>query len=352
MVPLSDTRIIMAANRQGYFMRILRTFAAIAALAAASAQVSPASAQSPLAQQAIAAIPALEKAGKMDIVILERTGDDPGQFWYRAMQKLCQKTGENWCDQDLTQVLTDTTNSLGWTRVLTYKTAAGGQKKVCTILPPNQGISAGYVASGLAGGQVFDWRDLPTSAHAEAFLYLMHAGSCLSEGSNPAYDEKRADAFAALSMTLIEGNTAFVAAREVTPARKFSFFRNRESTRWAVSLGERVLLDLWKKEAADGLRQGASCQATVVPSTNIDTESLQRQTSLPTDSDCTNRAGAPKGSVSDENLWLWTGGAVLGASWPTVPLPPQTYTPFKSFGSFDEGVAYAWTTAGSIASQR
>lgn len=335
-------------------MRILRTFVAAVALAAASLQVAPANAQSGLAQIAVDAIASLERAGKMDIVVLERTGDDPGQFWYRAMQKLCQKTGENWCDQDLTQVLTDTTNTLGWARVLTYKTAAGAQKKVCTILPPKEGISAGYTATGMAGGgTVFDWRDLPTSSHAEAFLYLMHAGSCLSEGSNAALDEKRADAFAALTMTLIEGSPAFVPAQGVTPARKFSFFRNRESTRWAVSLGERILLDLWKKEAADQLRQRNSCQTTVVASTNLDTESIQRQTGLPPDADCTTRAGAPRGNVSDENLWLWTGaGAVLGAGWPTTSLPPQPYSPFKSFGSFDEGVAYAWATAGSIASQR
>lgn len=329
----------------------MRRISAILAIVMASVlNMTPASAQSGLAQQAIAVIGALERTTRMQIVILERTGDDPGQFWYQAMQKLCQKTGENWCEQDLTQVLTDTTNPLGWARVLSY-TAPSGQKKVCAILPPNQGISEGYVATGLSGGGIFDWRDLPTSEQAETFLYLMHAGHCLAE-SDGGTDQKRADAFAALSMTLIEGNPIFVPGRDVTPARKFSFYRNRESTRWAVSVGERVLLDLWKREAASALQQRFNCQAVVVESTNIDTQAIVRQTSLPPEADCTTKAGGARGNVSDENLWLWTGGYGFGAGNPTVGLPPQPYSPFKSFPSLDAGVAYAWTTSGSIASQR
>lgn len=322
----------------------------LAAFAAGVLSISQADAQSALASQAITAIESLERATQMQIVILERTGDDPGQFWYRSMQKLCQKTGENWCEQDLTQVLTDTTNPLGWARVLSY-TAPSGQKKVCAILPPKQGISEGYVATGLSGGGIYDYRDLPTSEEAEAFLYLMHAGHCLASSDGGA-DQKRADAFAALSLTLIEGNSVFVPGRDVTPARKFSFYRNREASRWAVSVGERVLLDLWKREAAAALQQRFSCQATVVDSTNIDTQAIQRQASLPPDADCTTRAGGARGNVSDENLWLWTVGGTFGGGWPTVGLPPQPYSPFKSFPSMDAGVAYAWETSGSIAAQR
>ncbi len=134
------------------------------------------------------AVESLEKMSGLPIVFLDRTGDDPGQFWYRAMQKLCTKTGDNWCDDDLTS-LRDTTNPIGWSRVLTYRTPQGTEKKVCVILPPNPGVSAGYVATGLSSGNIYSWQELPTSAEAEAFLTLMHGANCLNTSEDQQQQE-------------------------------------------------------------------------------------------------------------------------------------------------------------------
>ena len=329
----------------------MRSFALAAILAISVAGLATGARAQSLPAAAASIIPSLEKATGMPIVILERTGDDPGDFWYRAMKSLCAKTGDNWCEGDV-QVLTDTTNILGWSRVLTFRPEGGAtDKKVCVVLPPAPGVSAGYVATGLAGGGVFGWRELPTQPQAEAYLYLLHAAGCMATGSNEATELKRSDAFAALALTLLEGNQAFVNASGTTPSRTFATFRSQEAIRWSVSVGERVLLDLWKGQAAAALRSGSGCAADVVASTRIDTQSIQRAPALPAGQDCTTRsAGTASGQVSDENLWLWTSAGSFGAYWPTVSLP--AYSPFAGFASVDEGVAYAWTTAGSIASQR
>ncbi|AOG03365.1 hypothetical protein [Bosea sp. RAC05] len=288
------------------------------------------------------AVAALEPIGQIQIVFLDRTGDDPGQFWYRAMQKLCTKTGDNWCDSDLT-MLQDTTNPIGWSRVLTYKNAQGVTKKVCVILPPTVGISAGFAASGLSSGAVYSYRELPSSSQMEAFLTLMHGANCLNT-TDDTKEVKRADGFAAMTLALLEGYAGFVPGQDVTPARKFSLYRNAESTRWSVNVAERIMLDQWKAEAVAILSSNGSCNATLVPSANLATDSIQRDAMLPPGEDCSQgTGGAAKGQVSDANLWLW--GQRVG-------MPPQAYTPFKSFRSFADGVAYAWSTAESIAGQR
>jgi hypothetical protein len=319
------------------------------------AGLGTASAQAPvtgLAAQAVALVPMLERVTSMPMVVLERTGDDPGQFWYKAMQALCAKTGDNWCEEDLTS-LTDTTNLLGWSRVMTYRPrdSKGNQgieggitKSVCVILPPKPGVSAGFTAIGLSGGGAYLTEELPSDEEAEAFLYLTHAASCMSTGGDQAAETRRSDAFAALALTLLEGNPNFVSGRAASPGRMFSAYRSGEAVRWSVSVGERVLLDLWKRKTV-ALLQAGGCSATLADSTEMDTQSIPRAGSLPQDGDCRgNRNWSRQGSVSDGNLWLWGG---VG-----IPLPPEPYTPFMSFGSVEEGVRYAWTTAGSIAKQR
>lgn len=302
-------------------------------------------AASGVAAQAAQLVPYVERVTGMPILILERTGDDPGQFWYKAMQALCAKTGDNWCDEDV-QFLTDTTNLLGWSRVLTYRPrdAAGNQgtvtKTICVILPPKPGVSAGFTGIGLAGGGVFTSEQLPSDSEAEAYLYLLHAASCGSR----AGDQKRSDAFASLALTLLEGSPDFLSGRSVSPARKFSNYRSGEAIRWSVSVGERLLLDLWKGQASQAL-QAAGCAVNVVDSKEIDVQSTPRDAALPRYGNCAGASEWPRqGTITDGNLWLWGQAG--------ISMPPQPYRPFASFGSIEEGVRYAWTTSGSVASQR
>ena len=310
--------------------------AGLAALALASL-ATPASAQS-LVTNAIGVVSALERATGMPIAILERTGDDPGAFWYSAMQTLCSKTGDNWCEGDV-QVLSDTTNLLGWARVLTYTPQGSSTtKRVCAILPPQPGVSAGYVATGLAGGGVFSYRDLPSQEEAEAYLYLIHAAACMSSGQNAGAEQQRSDAFATLTLTLMEGDQSFLSGSDVSAGRKFAAFRNAGANGWAAGVGERILIDYWKGQVADNLRNARGCNVTVVASQSIDTQSIQRDPSLSPLASCGSNS---TGTVSDSNLWLWGQAG-------SIP----SYGAFASFGSMDDGVKYAWGAAGSISGAR
>ena len=82
-----------------------------------------------------------------------------------------------------------------------------------------------------------------------------------------------------------------------------------------------------------------------IPSDQIDTQSIQRDASLPPGGDCLSTAtGGRQGTVTDADLWLWGPAG--------VSMPPQPYSGFMSFPTTEDGVRYAWTTAGSIATQR
>ncbi len=328
-------------------MNPAHALAPILALACAACGTASAQSAGPVATQAQYVVSQLPAITGVPIVTLTRSDNDLAGFYSGAMQSLCSATGTNWCDTDLYSVLTDTTNPLGWARVLTYADANGATRTVCAILPPSPSVSGSYVASGLSGGSVPDWRDLPTDDEAQAWLLMEYGGICQSTAGDTT-EEKRADAFASLSLTLVEGSGVFVAARDVSPARKFSFYRNQSANAWAVNTGERILLELWKGEAAQSLSSGG-CSATAVAATDLDTPDIKRDAQL-SGGDCTGQS--PQGTVTDANLWLWTYGASgLSASWPTVNLPPVNYTPFMTFQSLSAGVTYAWTAAGSLAAQ-
>ncbi len=311
--------------------------ARLAGIAALLLALAPAGARaSSLVDQALGALPVMESVSGMPIVVLARTGDDPGAFWLSAMQDLCSKTGDNWCEGDV-QVLQDTTNLLGWARVLTYTPeGASAPKKVCAILPPAPGVSPGFVAQGIAGGGAFSYTELPSQEEAEAYLYLIHLAACASTGANDAQEQRRSDAFAALSLTLMEGSSSFVSGREVSPARRFAGFRNAQTTGWAVSVGERILLDLWKGQAVTAL-QASGCAATGVASTSIDTLAIPRDRALPPGQNCAGNYRT--GTVTDGNLWLWMGGT------------SQPYAAFQTFPSAEEGIRYSWQTAASLSTQ-
>jgi hypothetical protein len=334
-------------------MRLLRRLAACSAVLVAAAVASPASAQVNVVASAAAVAPNMQTAiaGGPPIAVLTRSDNDLSNFYLQAMQTLCRVAPDNnWCDADLMGVLTDTTNQLGWAQVLNYtSTTTGGAATVCAILPPSPTVSAGTIAGSVSQtGQVFDWRDLTTDQEAQAWLMLRYVGMCEASAGG-TQDQKNADAFASLTLTLIEGNPIFVGAQDVSPARKFSFYDGFASTAWATNVGERVLFELWKAQAAAGV-SAQSCKAAAVASTNLDTVGVQRDTMLTGGQDCT--AQPPVGTVTDSNLWLWTAnGGTMTVTWPTVPEPPLAYAPFMSFTSFNAGINYAWQSGLGIASQ-
>lgn len=304
------------------------------ALAASLLVVAPASAAAP-SSIVPAVTDVISGIVGIPIVTLARYDNDPSEFWYRAMQQLCDVTGDNWCEEDL-HFLQDTTNQAGWARRFSYTGDNGAPKEVCVVLPPRPGLDAGYIAMEISGSAV-SADERPNGTTGELWVWLNHVANCgLSASGSTA-----ADAFATLATTLIEGDTDFVPQSGLTDARYFSSYRHGSSNRWAVNIGERILLDYWKAQSVDSLRR-QGCQADLKRSGNLDTDAIRLDRSLG-DKDCNPRAtgvGAgmtiPSGTVSDENLWLWSG---------KVGLPPVAYSPFGSFTSIKEGVNYAWTTA-------
>lgn len=279
----------------------------------------------------------LSEIGNRPIAVLTRVDNDPGQFWYKAMQALCDATGDNWCE-DQVRFLTDTTNQLGWAKTFTYKGDNGATKTVCALLPPRRGINPGYVANGLSSGGVYSAYDLATSVETEAYLILLHAASCLNNDGGDR-ETRRADVFATLALTLIQGDSDFVGAYDVTPSRLFNKLRSSSATRWGTNVGERLLLDLWKDEAAVSLNK-AGCHVTVTASDNLNTDYITRTRNgdAGSCSDSENR----NGQLTDENLWSWTSGSY------GVNLPPAPYSAFKMFDNIPAGVSYAWSTADQL----
>lgn len=322
-----------------------------------------------LAGVALQVVTALEAVSGMPIAILERTGDDPKMFWERTTEILCEKTESFFCEEDV-HFMTANTNPMGFARIIAYENNEGQQRLVCALLPPVPNISPSFAATGISAGGLFSYQNLPNEDHTEAWLTLMNAARCLDrEGSK--FEEKRADAFATLALTLMEGDPIFTNGIDITAARFFSGMRNEPTMRWSANVGERILLDLWKGEAAQVLNQNHGCAASLAHSTNIDVPSIPRDTALP----MYRCAGITtynwyegqshvsfglQGDVTDRNLHLWMygeespqkfwGGYYVGDA-PVLGAPPKPWTPFKMFQSYEAAVEYIWQTADSIAEQ-
>lgn len=324
----------------------MRLRSCLATIAIATLCSAPAMAQSiDLVEAVKDFVVDVEAASGRPIAILERSDNDPNKFWYKAMQALCEATGDNWCEEEVRSILTDTTNQLGWARVITYRDENNATRVVCALLPPRPGLYPGYVATAVSSGAVLGQYELPTARETEAYLWLLHTASCLNDAGD-AKEQKRADAYATLALTLIEGDGEFVGAFDETPSRLFNPWRNPTETRWATNVGERLLLDLWKDETADQLRQ-IPCTVTVVPSIDINTDFIERDAQIDGSDDCQSStpSGFKSGKVTDENLWIWTGN--YGG--PTISMPPEPYSPFKMFDDGKAAATYIWTTANKLA---
>lgn len=288
------------------------------------------------------------------IAILTRSDNDLSEFYRLATLNLCDVTKDGWCETDLYSVLTDTTNILGWARILTYTSNTGASKKVCAILPPSSDVSPGTIASSLSGtGQIFDWRDLATSDEARSWLMLRYGGICEGTGGGTEFDTKKADSFASVALTLLEGSGLFVSASDITPSRKFSFYDGYTSTAWATNVGERVLLELWKAQVGS-LISATGCIPSVVTSNDMNTTSIVRDTVIPSGKNCASSLDGSSvvGEVTDANLWLWTSlgqNVNVPVTWPVFSMPPIPYVPFMSFSSFSDGVSYCWNVADVVA---
>jgi len=307
-------------------------------------------------------ISALEGNTGYKIAVLDRI-EDPQQFWVRSAAILCKKTGDNFCDTEM-RFMTANTEPTGMSRIIEYKAKdnpSAPVKRVCAILPPINQVDSTSIGEAMGTG--FPASDqAPTSADTQAWLTLYHAAHCL-DSTGAAFEEKRAAAFATLALAIIDGDPTFTAGMRRSPPRQMAVISGQEAAYWAAGIGERLIMDLWKLEAAERLRDDYDCEVAMVPNSSIDMERIPRDVQLAQGDACapTTSSGSPagesggtsgfistppKGKVTDSNLWIWmygTGG--LG-------VPPKPWTPWKMFGSASEAARYTWTTAETLAKQK
>lgn len=299
-----------------------------------------------LANAVLAFITTMESMSGMPIAILERQ-DTTEMYWARTAAILCQKTKDKWCSSDV-RFMTDNTEISGSSRIIEYKnTEDGPTKKVCAITPPIRELHPTYI-SDLFGANYSRPTSYPGGTITADWMMLYHAAHCLDTVFD-ASEERRAKAFATLALALLDGNPSFTAGTQQSPWRQLGIISNDESAYWAAGVGERVLLDLWKNQAAQVLAKNYNCNASIVADASIDTENIPRDKQLKDGENCQssgdgNNVQNATGIVSDSNLWIWmyaNGG--IGA-------PPVTYTPMMTWGS-DSGKAYSyiWQTANSLA---
>lgn len=307
-----------------------------------------------LSAAVLAFIASLEHVSGVPIAVLDRI-DNTEQFWARSAAILCQKTGDSFCDDDM-RFMTANTEPLGQSQIIEYRVGNGPLKRVCAIIPPIPNIDPASVAE--AYGQPHPGlNDVPRSADAAAWLMLYHASHCLDQAM-AANEESRAVALASLGVTLIEGDTMFTRGIHRSPGRMMAVMTAHPSAYWAAGTGERILLDLWKDEAASVLNRQYGCYAIVEVNKSIDIESIRRASYLGPEQTCQsqetgrgtggNGAGAQV-TISDANLWLWMFGQ--GGRGGGIGAPPVSYEPMKTFASMDAGVSYVLATANALASR-
>ncbi|MCS4089761.1 hypothetical protein [Rhizobium sp. BK176] len=292
----------------------------------------------------ISFVAALESISGVPIATLDRV-DNTQEFWARSAAILCEKTGDNFCDEDM-RFMTQNTEPSGFSQIIEYKVGTTGQtKRVCALLPPIDNIDPSYVGEAFTGSFVRE-DQYPSETSMSAWLYLYHAAHCLDTAMSDQ-EENRAVAFATLGLTILQGDPSFTTPAVTGQSRRIATMIKKDSAWWAAGTGERILFDEFKAEAASILRSSYNCNAQVVSATTIDTTNITRATRLDPAQNCsaaTSGTGVQNpGVVTDGNLWIWMyGSGGIGA-------PPVDYTPAKMFSSMNAAASYTLTTANRLA---
>ena len=291
----------------------------------------------------ISFVAALEGVSGVPIATLDRV-DSTQEFWARSAAILCEKTGDNFCADDL-RFMTQNTEPSGFSQIIEYKVGETGQtKRVCALLPPVDNIDPSYVAEAFTGAfTIEEW--YPSEASTAAWLYLYHAAHCLDTAMDGG-EEERAIAFATLGLTILQGDPLFAMPNQQGQSRRIATMIKRDSAWWAAGAGERILFEKFKSDAAYVLKTSYNCNAQVLKATSIDTTAIARASRLEPGEDCSAAPGGAyqnNGVVSDANLWIWMyGNGGIGA-------PPVEYAPASMFTDMKAAADYTLTTAGKLA---
>lgn len=294
--------------------------------------------------QAVAFVANLEDATGMKIAVLDRM-EKTEEFWARSAAILCEKTGDNWCSDDV-MFMTSNTEPSGQSQILQYiPKGTSTTKVVCAIIPPLADIDPSFV--GEAYGTMYNnAAQYPTRDEMAAWLTLYHAAHCLDTTAT-VNSEERATAFATLGLGLMQGGHGFVPGLHRVAARRIAVMTQLDAAYWAAGTAERILLDHWKSQVAYILRTSYGCSVTITPNSSIDIERIRRESELPEGMDCSspteNGSGGGRTTLTDANLWIWMyGEGGLGA-------PPVAYRPFAAVGGASRTAAkYVLDTANSL----
>jgi hypothetical protein len=297
----------------------------------------------PLLDSAISFVSEIEKSSGMLIAVLERK-DTSEEFWARSAAILCDKTGDNWCSNDVL-FMTSNTEPSGQSQIIQYRPEGTSTTKiVCALIPPMADIDPSFV--GEAYGTMYQTAEqYPGRDEMAAWLVLYHAAHCL-DNTATVNAEARATAFATLGLGLMQGGHGFVPGLHRVAARRIGVMTNIDAAYWAAGTAERILLDYWKKQVADILGKSYGCSVTVVANSSIDIERIARDSELPQGADCSvpeSGAGTPRTTLTDANLWIWMyGQGGLGA-------PPVPYSQFAPLGGPSKAAAtYILQTANGL----
>lgn len=294
--------------------------------------------------KAVAFVSSLEAATGMKIAILERM-ENTEEFWARSAAILCEKTGDDWCSNDV-MFMTSNTEPSGQSQILQYvPNGTSTTKVVCALIPPMADIDPSFV--GEAFGTAYNAPEqYPTRDAMAAWLVLYHAAHCLDTTAT-VNAEDRAAAFATLGLGLMQGDPGFVPGRHRVASRRISVMTRFDAAYWAAGTAERILLDHWKNQVAYILRNNYGCSVTITPNTSIDVENIRRESNLPQGLDCSspseNGSGGGRTTLTDSNLWIWMyGDGGLGA-------PPAAYGQFAAVGGANQTTAkYVLDTANGL----
>jgi hypothetical protein len=200
-------------------------------------------------------------------------------------------------------------------------------------------------SQGLSGGTYGNPYVVPTVADTYTWLMLQAAANCVAD-SDTALADRRADAFATIATTLINGDPVATQPNGVGPARLFQLFRNGDAVRWANNMAERYEYDIWKSQVAAKAPATISCTMNVTPSTNLAVDLVMRDAGVLPPDGCINYGGGATqtGNVTDANLWAWMYASPIGATLPA-------WQPYQGFSDYGSAVKWTWTTANDLAKQ-
>mgnify|MGYP001240463801 CR=1 FL=1 len=297
-----------------------------------------------LTDKAVAFVSYMEQATGMKIAMLDRI-EDTQQFWARTAAILCDKTGDNWCANDVL-FMTSNTEPSGQSQILQYvPEGTSTTKVVCAVIPPMPDIDPSFV--GEAFGTMYQTAtQYPGRDEMAAWLVLYHAAHCLDTTAT-VNAEARAAAFATLGLGLMQGGHGFVPGLHRVAARRIAVMTNIDAAYWAAGTAERILMDHWKSQVAYILRTSYGCNVSVTPNASIDIEKIRRDSRLEPGLDCSSPSETASGGgrtvLTDANLWIWMyGEGGLGA-------PPAPYSQFAPLGGANQTAArYILDTANSL----